>query len=522
MANNSRTKNALLNFISSIGGQLLVILMQFVVRTVFIQTLGKSYLGINGLFTNILSMLSLAEMGVGSAIIFKLYDPIAHSDQQRISMLMRFYKTVYRYIGVAVAVIGVCLIPFLPIFINDYEKLAELNISAVFIFLIYLFDSISSYLFFAYKSAMIKADQKEYFINLISYFFTIGSSVLQIISLFLFKSFEIYVIIIVIKTIGQNLAVAVFADKHYPFLKDKNADRISLEEAKGVFKDCAALFVYKMNGVVLKSTDNIVLSAFLGLDSVALYSNYAVFYITIRTLFIKIFNSVGHSIGNLHTTHDIKQEYKVFETTMFVSAILGGTAFVGIFVVADEFIRGWIGQDWILAQPFSFLLGLEIYTHCNNQVLERYRTSYGLFRQGWARPLAGMILNLVVSIALVRPLGISGVLIGTIAADWLTFVWYDPLILHRIGFEKAYPVSRYYLKFAKYTLTTFAVGLLDYLICAHLFVGYGWLSVIIHVAICGITTPVALILASLKTQEADYVLNFGLNQIKAFTKKLKQ
>lgn len=514
MANNSRTKNSILNFTSSIGGQLITILMQFVVRTVFISTLGKSYLGISGLFTNILSMLSLAELGVGSAIIYKLYDPIAKNDKQRINVLMVFYKVVYRYIGIAISVIGVCLIPFLPKLINDYEKLDTLNINVVFIFLIFLFNSVSSYLFFAYKSAIIKADQKEYYINFISYIFTIGCSLIEIVCLILFKNFELYVAIQVFKTIGQNIAVALFAGRTYPFLEDATKERITSQEAKGIFKDCGALFIYKMNNVVVKSTDNIILSAFIGLDSVAMYSNYAIFYNTVRTLFTKVFNSVGHSIANLHTTHDIKQEYKVFETTMLVAAILGGTAMVGVFVVADEFIFRWIGRDWLLMQPFSFLLGLEIYTVSYKQALAKYRTSYGLFRHGWARPLAGMLINLVVSIILVKPLGISGVLIGTIAADWLTFAWYDPLVLHKIGFEKVYPVSRYYVKFVKYTITTIVIGMLDFFLCSHIFTGLGWMSIVIHAVICAVTTPASIILVSLKTQEVNYIWRLALKTIK--------
>lgn len=522
MTDNSRTKNTILNFISSIGGQLITIVMQFVVRTVFIQTLGKSYLGINGLFTNILSILSLAEMGVGSAIIFKLYDPIAQKDERRINVLMNFYKVAYRYIGIAVAAIGICLIPFLPYVINDYEKLNTLNINATFIFLIYLFDSISSYLFFAYKSAIIKADQKEYFINLIGNIFTVGCGIIQIIGMLIIRNFELYAIISVIKTIAQNIAIAMFANKSYPFLKNKTKEAISKDETKGVFKDCGALFIYNINNVVVKSTDNIVLSVFLGLDSVALYSNYYIFYSTIRTLFTKIFNSVGHSIGNLHTTRDIKLEYKVFEATMLVAAILGGTAFVGVFVVADEMIVNWIGMDWILQQPFAFLMGLEIYTISFKQALAKYRTSYGLFREGWARPLAGMLINLGVSVALVKPLGISGVLIGTIAADWLTFAWYDPLILHKIGFGKAYPVSRYYFKFGKYAITTCLMGLVDYYICTNFLNGFGWLTVIIHVIICGVTTPVALMLVSMKTQEAKYVWNLVLKELEIVKKKIKR
>ena len=518
MNDKSRVRNSLLNFTSSIGGQLLTILMQFVIRTVFIHTLGKEYLGIGGLFKNILSMLSLAEMGVGSAIVFKLYEPIASNDMDRISILMKFYKKVYRWIGFAIAVIGLALIPFLPKLINDYDKLESLNLNVALIFILYLLDSVSSYLFFAYKSALVKADQKEYSINLIGYIFTILSGVAQIICLLIFRSFILYVAILILKTVLQNLVVARMADRKYPCLKSPGTETIQKKEARGIFKDCGALFIYKINNVVVKSTDNIVLSAFIGLDAVALYSNYYIFYTTIVSLFNKVYNSVGHSIGNLHATHDIKKEYKVFESTMLIAAILGGTVFTGLFVVADEFVGMWLGNDWELQQPFSFLLGMELFTSSFKYAMAKYRTAYGLFTQGWIRPLFAMIINLGVSLALVQPLGIVGVLIGTLVSDWTTFVWYDPLIVHRIGFENAYPVSRYFLKFAKYTLVCLALGCLEFLLCANVFTGHGWFSVIVHSAICGIITPTVLILTSLHTEEGKYVLNI----LKKITRKVKK
>lgn len=505
MANNSRTKNTILNFTSSIIGQFITIIMQFAVRTVFIKTLGKSYLGISGLFSNILSMLSLAEMGIGSAIIFKLYEPLSKKDESRIKILMNFYKVVYRYIGIVVAIIGVLVIPFLPKLINDYDKLQVLGINTVFIFCLYLFDSVASYLFLAYKSAIIKADQKEYNINLISYIFTISTGVIQIIALIVFVRFDIYVIITVIKTILQNLIIALYVDRSYPFLKKQEKQRLSTAEAISIFKDCGALFIYKINNVVVKSTDNIVLSAFIGLDCVALYSNYLIFYTTIRGMIVKVFNSVGHSIGNLHAIGNSKKEYKVFESTMFISYILGGTAFVGIFVVSDELIRMWIGSNWVILQPFSFLMGLEIFTASVKQALAKYRTAYGLFRQGWARPLAGMVINLVLSIILVKRMGITGVLVGTIVSDWATCVWFDPIILHKNGFKKEFPVHIYFIKFVKNFIVVFAVGLIDYWICTNFMVGYGWGSVIVHAFICGITVPFALYFMSFTTQEAKYL-----------------
>lgn len=519
---NSRTTNTIYNFITSVGGQFLTVVVQFVVRTVFIVTLGKSYLGIDGLFSNILSMLSLAEFGVGSAILFKLYEPIAHDDYHRIALLMKFYKTVYRVIGVAVTVIGVCLIPFLPNLISDYDKLQELHINAVVVFLLYLLKSVSSYLFFAYKSAIVKANQKEYLLNIISYAFTVGAGIIQIVCLLLTPDFELYVIIAVLQVILQNVACARLSDKMYPYINEKSTEKISFLEVKEVFKDCAALFLYKLNGVVLKATDNIVLSIFLGLDMVALYSNYYIFYTSINSMLNKIFNSVSHSLGNLHTSHDKEHEYKIYKSVNLITAILGGTAGVGIFVVADEFISAWVGNDWVISQPCALLMGLEIYTLASQLLLNKYRTTMGLFQQAKFRPVAGMIINLVISVALVNVWGICGVLTGTVVANWTTFMWFDPLIIHKYGFENKFSVMNYYGRLLKYTGIVALVGLADRLICSNFLTGYGWFSVIVHAFICGITVPGVLVILSIRKPEGQYVYHLGMNYGKKFLNKIRK
>lgn len=522
MSKNSRTKNSVYNFSSSMAGQLIAITMQFVVRTVFINTLGKSYLGINGLFSNILSMLSLTEFGVGNAIIFKLYDPIARNDQKRITVLMRFYKNVYRVIGAVVAVIGLLLIPFLPYMIKDYGKLETLNLNAAIIFILYLAKSVSSYVFFAYKSAIIKADQKEYLINLISYLFTLGGGVAQIIFLTIYPKFELYVIISVLQVLVQNVAVAILANRMYPYIKEKSSETLEKKEIKEVFKDCSALFLYKLNGVVLKATDNLVLSMFLGLDMIALYSNYYVLYTTINTLFSRIFGSMSHSLGNLHTTHDTKHEYSIFEVVNLASAMLGGTAFVGIFVVANEFVQAWIGTEWQIAQPFAFLMGFELYTLASRVALSKYRTAMGLFQQAKWRPLAGMIINIVVSVLLVRTWGICGVLVGTIVADWTTFMWFDPLIIHKHGFANVKPVTAYYKKLILYTILILTIGIVDYFMCQYVLTGYGWFSVVIHALICAASVPVVLMLAMHKTQEGKYILSFMTRLFRKVVRKVRR
>ena len=516
----SRTKNTIYNFISSIGGQFLTILLQFVVRTVFIATLGKSYLGISGLFTNILSMLSLAELGVGTAIVYKLYDPIAREDHHRIAVLMRFYKMVYRWIGIAIAVIGLALIPFLPKLIKDYDKLATLQLNAVLIFILYLLESVSSYFFFAYKTAIINANQKAYLVNIFTYVFMVVFRILQIISLLLFKNFILYVALQVVQVIGQNFACARLADKMYPFINENSGERLSSEESRGIFKDCTALMMYRINGVVVKSTDNIILSAFLGLDTVALYSNYYIFYTTIGTLFKRVFQSVSHSLGNLHTTHDPEHEYEIFQIVFFIAAILGGTAFAGISAVSDELVNQWIGQEWVLAKPFAVLMGLEVFTMPFKSALNNYRSTMGLFQQAKYRPVFGMVINLVVSILLVNIWGINGVLVGTIASDWLTFMWYDPLVVHRVGFENHFSVWKYYMRFGEYVLISSVVTALDCFVCSHFFTGHGWISVLIHIAICGVSVPLVMTAFFFRKPEGQYVMKY-IRRIIRKGKKIK-
>ena len=506
MAGKLRTTNTIYNFISIIGGQVINVVIKFIIRTIFIRTLGKSYLGIDGLFSNILTMLSLSELGVGSAIIFKLYEPIARKNYHRIVILINWYKNVYRIISIIFLLLGLGLIPLLPYIINDYDKLQFLNINVTLIFILYIFETISSYLFFAYKSAIIKANQKEYIINIVGYISTIICGIIQIVFLIIYPKFEIYVAVVVIQVIGQNIICAKLSDRMYPYINEKIDEKLPLYEIKEIFKDCGALLIYKLNAIVLKATDNIVLSIFLGLDVVALYSNYYIFYSTIQLFFYKVFSSTAHSLGDLHTTNNIKHEYENFEVFIIIAMILGGTAGVGIFCVSDEFIKCWVGSEWIINQPFSLLMGLELLTVAISQMLSQYRTSMGLFQQAKYRPLFGMIINIILSLVWVKKFEIYGVIAATVVSEWVTIMWYDPIIIHKYGFKNQYPIKRYFKKILKYLLFIIFIGFFDKIICQHLLVEKGWFSVVIHTILCLISVPFTLIISVYNNQESKYII----------------
>lgn len=457
----SRTDNSIKNMATSSFGELLSILLKFVTRSVFISALGTQYLGISGLFTNILSMLALTELGIGSAITFNLYKPIAMKDEKKLSSLMWFYKGTYRVIGLTVALLGFAILPFLPYIIKDDLGLININL----IFLIYLMQSVSSYLFFAYKGALIKAHQKEYTITVLGYYFSIGTSVVQIVLLQVFQNFTLYVFTVVMSTILRNLVVAYKANRMYPYIRKKPEEKLDRSEGVKIFKDSLAIMIYRVNAVVLNATDNIVLSKFIGLSIVGVYSNYLLIFTTIKLFLAKFYQGITASLGNLHASENPEREYAIFKVLNFFTIYIHGIAATGTFVVANAFMTAWIGEEFTLSQLFVLLLSMEIYISGLQKNLATFRTTMGLFQQAKYRPIFSIIINLVLSIYLVQHIGIYGVLIGTIVANMTTVMWFDPLVIYKHGFHRS--VLPYYWANVKYALGvsfvaafTYGVGML--------------------------------------------------------------
>ena len=501
----SRTKNSILNLMTGIGGQLLITICIFVVRTVFIQTLGKSYLGINGYFSDILSMLSLTELGFDTAINFKLYKPLAEHDDKRVRVLMKFYKTAYRFVGITILCLGLILVPLLPFIIKDYSWLTEKGINAPLVFILFLLQTVCSYLFFAYRSAIMKANQKKYILDIAYYVVTIVTNASQILILIIFRDFIYYTIAAVVFTLIRNVINAIIAEHYFPEFFKKEEDKLSKNEVKDLFKDCGALFIYKINGTVLKATDNIVLGAFVGIITVGLYSNYLLIYTTIKSFIRQLYTAVKASTGNLFATEGMETKYRFFETMNYLTIILYGTAAVGVSVCANELLTVWIGDSYVIPQPFSILIGIEVFTDGLKQNLEQIRTVTGVFKQAWKRPILSAIINLTASVVLVQFIGIYGVIVGTIMADVLTNLMVDPKVIHKYSFKNYKPVSCYYKKNLKFLTILLAVGSLDMWVCSFFLVGYGWLSVIVHILIVGLTVPSVFIAIYWKSQECNYL-----------------
>ena len=428
----SRTINSRNNFVTGMIAQILVLIMGFICRTIFIDVLGKQYLGVNNAFTDIIGLLSLTELGLGTAILYQLYKPIATEDNDRIYVLMKFYKQAYQLIGVSVIVIGLLILPFLTFLI---KKDLPPNLNIYLIFLLYLGQSASTYFFFAYKSAIIRANQQSSVIYTFDWWFTIASNLLQILELLFIGSFELYVAITIVTNAVENLLIARKSDQLFPFLKEKRTAKISWEEAKKIIKDCYALSLWKINSVLISTTDNLCLTVFMGFGVVGVYSNYQLLRMNVGKFLDRFYTAITASIGNLNATK-ADRNLQVYRVTNFVTSIMYGITGLGFYFVANPFIRMWLNKDYILSDLTVLLLAIDMYVSGINKLSNTYRSALGLFNYMKYRPLLGSAVNIVVSVWLVQSMGVAGVVIGTIACKFLIYFWFEPLIIYRYGFHK--------------------------------------------------------------------------------------
>lgn len=498
----SRMKNTIRNGATGIIGQVSSTLLSFINRTVFIYFLDSIYLGINGLFSNILSMLSLAELGIGTAIIFKMYKPLATNDERQIKALMNFYKLAYRIIGIVVISLGLLLIPFLDVIVGEHNEILNFTL----IYVLYLLNSASTY-FFAYKRSLLSADQKEYINSINRVIFLIIQNIGQFIVLYFTKDFLLYLIVGIISTIVSNIRISFICDKKYPYLKN-NKEHLSKLERKELYKYTFAQTCHKIGGVVVNGTDNILITVFVknGLNMVGLYSNYLFILSAIKSILNSLFNSATASIGNLNVTENMEKSKQIFNRMFFINYILFGFVSCCFYVLANDFISIWVGENFLISDSVVAILVLNYYLSGMRQTCITYNTTLGLFWNDRYKPLFEAAINFIASIILINFFGFIGVFLGTVISNLTTNFWVEPYLLYKYGFKTS--LSDYFVRYLKYTATTFfailVVGIIISKInSSNLFM---W---IIEAFICGITTLIILCIPFIKTDEFRFLyLNF--------------
>lgn len=431
MNTENRTKNSFKNLLVGIICQILIIIMSFVSRTFFIKILGNEYLGINGLYTNVLSILSLAELGLGNVMLFSLYKPIANNDKDKIKSLISFYKKTYCLIAVIILVIGLALIPFLNIFINTTTLN---NFELITYYILFLLDSVATYLFI-YKTSLIDADQKNYVIKKYTTYSSLTCKTIQILLLYLTKNYYAFLICQIIFTIINNILLNLKANKMYPFLKEKKTKKLTKQDKKAIFTNIKATFVYKLSSKLLNSTDNILISIIVGTIYVGFYSNYFLIITGLNSAILILSNAIMASIGNLNAKESSDRQYKVFRTLIYIYDWIMCFCAISFFILSDDFITIWLGKKYILDNLTVFAIALNFFAAGVEIPIWLYREALGLFNKVKWIIFSSAIINIILSIIFGYKFGMLGILISTVVSKLITSAWYEPYILFKEKFN---------------------------------------------------------------------------------------
>lgn len=501
MQNRTRTEYSIFNILTGLGGYILNTILGFICRIVFVQCLSADYLGVNGLFTNILTMLSLAELGIGSAIVYALYKPLAENDEEKIASLMKLYSKAYRTIGLLIAVVGLALMPFLSLIIREQP---DINESIYLLYAINLFNTASSY-FFSYRSSLLVAAQRNYIVSGISYTVAIVQSVLQMVFLLVFRNYIGYLLIQTAGTLLFNIIVSHVATKQFPYICQKNTVPLPKNEQRTLFTNVRDLMIYKVSSLLVNSTDNILITFFKGLATTGIASNYTLLVNTLNSLLAQIFNGLTASIGNHNASEPVEKRYRMFSFLNMMNFWIFGWAALGIYFCSSDLVQLCFGEEYVLSNEIPFVMALNFFTVGMMNAVWTYKHTLGLFHYGRFIQFFTGILNIVFSVLLGMCWGLFGILFATFIARLLTSLWYDPYAVFKYGFHMSLYI---YIKKLAYYMVLLAVAA-TLCQCAFLLVG-GSLVVqtLLRILLCSAITNLTFWIALHKTAEFDMLKGY--------------
>lgn len=509
---NSRTQKSIVNVSAVIAMQAITALVNLISRTFFIKLLGNDYLSVNGLFTNILTLLSFTELGIGNAIIYSLYKPLAENDEIKVCEILMLLKKAYRIIAITILCLGICVIPFLDVIIKDVPDISE---SLTILYLLFLGNTVSSYLF-SYKKSLLIADQKNYVVVIVQHIVHIIQAAIQIVFLYFTHNYIIYLCICIFATLTTNIICTLFVNQKYKYIAKYQKAKLSIVEKKNIFENIKAIFVYKLGAVLLNGTDNIIISVVLKTAYVGICSNYTLVINTINNVLMQACNSIAGGIGNHIVIADSNAKEKKFrELNILCFAVFSFSA-VCLAVLLNPLILVWLGNDYILERRVVIALVLAFYLTGVNQINSMYRTSMGLFSQAKFVPATAAFINIGMSILLGRYWGLFGVFIATSISKILTFSIIDPILLYRKGFNMS--VKKYFIRFFMecavtvliYLITQFAISMIN---------TDGYAGLILKTCVCISVSFLLLVGTLFFNQDFKYVIKIVLNIIKKFFMK---
>lgn len=455
----SRTKNSIRNIVWGFFNKIINIILPFITRTALIYYIGLNYVGLNTLFVSVLGVLSLAELGFGTAIIYALYKPVAENDYSRINRILNFYRKCYRIIGVSILTLGLAIFPFIKYFING-DVPNDININVLYF--IYLFNTVISYFLFSYKESILIANQRN---DIKSNIYTILQFLqysIQLILIICFRNYYVYIIVLPLTTIMINIVLSIYVNKNFKEIKCEGD--LSSEEKRELFKNVKGMIFQKIGTVILNSVDSIVISAFLGLSILSIYSNY---YLIITSLFgvlSVVISSIIPSVGNAVVSKSVEENYKDFKKFNLGYIWILSWFSICLLCLYQSFMKIWLKNDsFVVSNDIMILFVMYFYFFKWFDMNYVYQEAIGLWWDNRFIPLIASIINLIINLTLVKFIGVAGILISTIVS--VVFVYDVGYVV--VLFKKYFKISpkEYLIRQLYYLFIAVIVGILSYVLC---------------------------------------------------------
>lgn len=499
-----RTKNSIRNSIFSILEKFVSMFVGFIARALFIRILGAEFLGLNSLYIDILTMLNFFELGIGIAINYKLYEPIANNKKEEIKSIINFYKKAYTLIAAIITICGLLLLPFLPIIIGKIN----INVNIYIAYILFLSGTVISY-FLAYKRGIIYADQKQYIISIVNIIYTIVLNIIQLFILYCTKNYYLYLTIVIICQLIENVALAMISHKMYPFLKDKNIQPLDKDSEKDIITRVKALALHQIGGVVLNGTDSLLISYFFGVVTVGIYSSYYMVINSIKQLFKTVISSVTASVGNLLVIEKSDKRFEVFKNLRFLNFWFGCIVSVSVLVIMQPFVKVWLGEKYLLNFTVLTVLVFNLFQNIMRCSFTAFKEAAAIFVEDKFVPIIEATTNLVFSIILLKIFGLVGIFLGTMISSISYWCYSYPKFVYKKLF------NRKYIDYAKetiaYILLFVIIAIITCLISFYFVFENSIVQIVINIIICLITPNLIMYIIFRKDDKFIYLKQLVLN-----------
>lgn len=510
----SRKERTIKNSAAAIAKYVVKLVLQFVLRTILIYKLGVEYVGLDSLYANIISMLSLAELGIGSAIVFSMYKPAAENDVEKLKSLNNLYKKMYTIIALIVLVVGVSISPFLEHFISGEPNV---NVNLHIVYFIFLANTTISYLG-AHKKSLLFAYQRYDIENNVMTTAIVAMSVFQIVVLLIFNNYYLYAIMNPLFTLVEVIIIMVVANKLYPEINGK-AQPLDKETKQQVTKNIIGASCHQISTVLVYSTDNILISIFFGLSVLGKVSNYILIYNAINSLIMIFINALQASVGNMIATTEKEKVYKMYKTLNWAFACVAGFCSIALICLYQPFMSMWVGLNNMLSMWIVLSIVARFYLTKMRSLTNMFKNCAGLMWNDRLKPIFETIVNIIVSIVLLKLIGVAGVFVGTIISTILVPLWVEPFVLYKHYFNKS--SKDYFARFIVYSLVTLLAGGLTFFVC-WLLPEFGKWWFVLKAVVCVVIPCLVYFLAYFRISEFKNVKNMCFNFIKKFKNRKKK